>query len=119
MTPGAEEQAPPTSERPTEPALRPAGPGPLQAVWKYLESTPAPWRVVGIAAHFDESLGRLLGERGEAFQVTDRGRPVAIVTVWGPEHRVQRRRLPEIGRDAVRAAGEITTLLSGTSGGLD
>jgi DNA-binding IclR family transcriptional regulator len=42
-----------------------------------------------------------------------RGRPVAIVTVWGPEHRVQRRHLRGIGRDAVRAAGEITTLLSG------
>jgi DNA-binding IclR family transcriptional regulator len=41
------------------------------------------------------------------------GRPVAIVTVWGPEHRVRRERLPEIGRDAVRAAGEITTLFAG------
>jgi DNA-binding IclR family transcriptional regulator len=40
-----------------------------------------------------------------------RGRPIAIVNVWGPEHRVQRQRLPEIGRDAIRAAGEITTLL--------
>jgi DNA-binding IclR family transcriptional regulator len=41
-------------------------------------------------------------------------RPVAIVSVWGPEHRVRRERLPEIGKDAVRAARQITELLAGT-----
>jgi hypothetical protein len=68
MTPGAEEQDNPmASERATGPGLRPAGPGSFKTVWEYLESTPAPWRVIGIAAYFDESLERLLGERGESF----------------------------------------------------
>lgn len=44
------------------------------------------------------------------------GRPVAIVSVWGPEHRVHRRRLPSIGDAAVRAAREITRLFSGVVG---
>jgi DNA-binding IclR family transcriptional regulator len=44
--------------------------------------------------------------------VNRRGRPVAIVSVWGPEHRVGRSRLPSIGKAAVRAAQEITELLS-------
>src|SRR5437763_396578 len=39
--------------------------------------------------------------------------PVAIVSVWGPEHRVTRERLPEIGKLAVRAADEIKNLLDG------
>src|SRR5262249_44852724 len=69
MPPGEEEQgARPTAAQGAGPSLRPVGPGPIASVWKYLEGTPAPWRVVGIAAHFDESLGRLLGERGESFQ---------------------------------------------------
>ena len=41
-----------------------------------------------------------------------RGRPVAIISVWGPEHRVGRGRLPSIGKEAVRAAREIAALLS-------
>ena len=44
--------------------------------------------------------------------LNERERPVAIVSVWGPEHRVSRDRLPEIGANAVRAAAEIKTLLS-------
>jgi DNA-binding IclR family transcriptional regulator len=44
--------------------------------------------------------------------LNERERPVAIVTVWGPEHRVPRERLPEIGGYAVRAAAEIKALLS-------
>ena len=43
--------------------------------------------------------------------LNERQRPIAIVSVWGPEHRVPRGRLPEIGRGAVRAANEIKTLL--------
>jgi DNA-binding IclR family transcriptional regulator len=43
--------------------------------------------------------------------LNERKRPVAIVSVWGPQHRVNRDRLPEIGRETVRAAGEIGKLL--------
>src|SRR5919198_218867 len=43
--------------------------------------------------------------------LNDRQRPVAIVSVWGPQHRVDRGRLPEIGRETVRAAAEIRKLL--------
>jgi DNA-binding IclR family transcriptional regulator len=44
--------------------------------------------------------------------LNERQRPVAIVSVWGPEHRVFRERLPEVGLQAVRAAGEIKRLLA-------
>jgi DNA-binding IclR family transcriptional regulator len=44
--------------------------------------------------------------------LNERERPVAIVSVWGLEHRVSRERLPEIGAQAVRAAGEIKLLLN-------
>jgi DNA-binding IclR family transcriptional regulator len=43
--------------------------------------------------------------------LNERQRPVAIVSVWGPQHRVPAERLPEIGRKARDAAGEIKTLL--------
>ena len=39
-------------------------------------------------------------------------RPVAIVSVWGLQHRVDRERLPKIGRETARAAGEIRKLLA-------
>lgn len=42
-----------------------------------------------------------------------RKRPVAIVSVWGPEHRVPRTRLAEVGTEAVRATEAIAHLLSG------
>jgi len=45
-----------------------------------------------------------------------RDRPLAIVSVWGPEHRVGRARLPSIGEAAVLAAQEITRLLSPARG---
>lgn len=44
--------------------------------------------------------------------LNERQRPVAIVSVWGPEHRVDRGRLPEVGAEAVRAANEIKRLLA-------
>ena len=44
--------------------------------------------------------------------LNERERPVAIVSVWGPQHRVPAERLPEIGRQAKAAAGEIKTLLA-------
>jgi DNA-binding IclR family transcriptional regulator len=43
--------------------------------------------------------------------LNQRKRPLAIVSVWGPQHRVFRERLPELGRRAARAAAEITQLL--------
>ena len=36
--------------------------------------------------------------------LSDQGRPVAIVSVWGPEHRLTRERLPEVGRRTLEAA---------------
>jgi len=44
--------------------------------------------------------------------LNERERPVAIISVWGPEHRVSLERLPQIGSHAARAAAEIKTLLS-------
>jgi DNA-binding IclR family transcriptional regulator len=41
----------------------------------------------------------------------ERGRPLAIVSVWGPEHRVPRRRLPDVGRRAARTAAAIEARL--------
>ena len=38
-------------------------------------------------------------------------RPLAIVSVWGPAHRVTRRRLGELGRRTLRAAREIEAQL--------
>jgi hypothetical protein len=53
------------SEPAEEPTLRSSE---FQAFWKFLEKESPRGRTVGIAAYFDESLGRLLGDRGEAFQ---------------------------------------------------
>jgi DNA-binding IclR family transcriptional regulator len=39
------------------------------------------------------------------------GRAVAVVSVWGPEHRLARARLPDIGRRTLQAANEIEALL--------
>ncbi|MFL5952880.1 MAG: IclR family transcriptional regulator [Gaiellaceae bacterium] len=44
--------------------------------------------------------------------LNERERPVAIVSVWGPQHRVPAERLPEIGRQARAAADQIESLLS-------
>jgi DNA-binding IclR family transcriptional regulator len=44
--------------------------------------------------------------------LNERERPVAIVSVWGPQHRVDRERLADIGPRAVRAAGEVRQLLA-------
>jgi DNA-binding IclR family transcriptional regulator len=44
--------------------------------------------------------------------LNDGERPVAIVSVWGPEHRVPRERLPAIGRQAQRAAADVKALLA-------
>jgi len=43
--------------------------------------------------------------------LSEQGRPIAVVSVWGTEHRLPRERLPEIGRRALEAAKEIKGLL--------
>ena len=43
--------------------------------------------------------------------LSEQGRPVAIVSVWGTERRLPRERLPEIGRMTRAAAAEIKELL--------
>jgi DNA-binding IclR family transcriptional regulator len=43
--------------------------------------------------------------------LNERQRPIAIVSVWGPQHRVPAERLPELGRQAQQAADEIKSLL--------
>jgi DNA-binding IclR family transcriptional regulator len=43
--------------------------------------------------------------------LSEQGRPVAIVSVWGTEHRLPRERLPEVGPLVLDAAGEIKGLL--------
>jgi DNA-binding IclR family transcriptional regulator len=43
--------------------------------------------------------------------LSEQGRPVAIVSVWGTEHRLPRERLPHVGRRAVEAADELKELL--------
>ena len=43
--------------------------------------------------------------------LSEQGRPVAIVSVWGTEHRLPRERLPDAGRQAVEAAAELKELL--------
>ena len=43
--------------------------------------------------------------------LSEQGRPVAIVSVWGTEHRLPRERLPEIGPRVLAAAEEIKGLL--------
>jgi DNA-binding IclR family transcriptional regulator len=44
--------------------------------------------------------------------LNDRERPIAIVSVWGPNHRVPADRLPQIGLSAHGAAAEIQALLT-------
>jgi IclR family acetate operon transcriptional repressor len=43
--------------------------------------------------------------------LSEQGRPVAIVSVWGTAHRLPRERLAEVGRQAVKAAAELKELL--------
>ena len=38
-------------------------------------------------------------------------RPLAVVSVWGSEHRISHARRPEIGRRTVQAANDIEALL--------
>ena len=43
--------------------------------------------------------------------LSEQARPVAIVSVWGTEHRLPRERLPAVGRLAQAAADEVRSLL--------
>ena len=43
--------------------------------------------------------------------LSEQGRPVAIVSVWGTEHRLPRERLLEVGPRVLDAAEEIKALL--------
>jgi DNA-binding IclR family transcriptional regulator len=43
--------------------------------------------------------------------LSEQGRPVAVVSVWGTQHRLPRQRLAEVGRRAVEAAAELRELL--------
>jgi DNA-binding IclR family transcriptional regulator len=43
--------------------------------------------------------------------LSEQGRPLAVVSVWGTEHRLPRERLAEVGCRAVEAAGELKELL--------
>lgn len=54
------------AERPSGSVPRPAGSPDLEEFWRYLEKESPRGRAVGIAAYFDESLGRLLGDREES-----------------------------------------------------
>ncbi len=44
--------------------------------------------------------------------LSEQGRPIAIVSVWGTLHRLPRERLDDVGRQALAAATEIGRLLS-------
>jgi DNA-binding IclR family transcriptional regulator len=58
------------------------------------------------AGEFEEALV------GASAPVLDRhGRPLAVVSVWGSEHRIPHARRPELGRRTVRAAGDIEARL--------
>ena len=53
-----------------------------------------------------------LEDHYDAGKSDERERPVAIVNVWGPQHRVPRECLPEIGRKVVCAAADVRALLA-------
>jgi hypothetical protein len=57
---------PPASEQPAGGALRPTGSPEMETFWELLGKESPRGRAVGIAAYFDESLSRLLGDREES-----------------------------------------------------
>ena len=61
------EVAPAPPDRHTQTGVRPTGSPTFQAFWRLLEGESPRGRAIGIAAFFDESLGRLLDDRGESF----------------------------------------------------
>ena len=78
--------------------------------WRLLEQELEKTRREGYSMCVGELEETLYG--ASAPVLNERERPVAIVSVWGPQHRVPAERLPEIGRQAKAAAGEIEALLA-------
>src|SRR5947209_5025052 len=76
---------------------------------KTLDAELAEVRRTGFATCVGELEESLFG--ASAPVLSEQGRPVAIVSVWGTEHRLPRERLPEVGRRAVEAAAELKELL--------
>src|SRR5579884_3869821 len=74
-----------------------------------LESELADVRRNGWAVCVGELEESLFG--ASAAVLSEQGRPVAIVSVWGTEHRLPRGRLGEVGRRALAAAREINEVL--------
>ncbi len=49
---------------------------------------------------------------GVSAPVLDAGRPIAVVSIWGPSDRISEARFPELGALAVSAAAELSTSLT-------
>jgi DNA-binding IclR family transcriptional regulator len=70
-----------------------------------------------LAAIRRDGYGLCVGENEEfsngasAAVVDERTRPIAVVNVWGPSQRITDKRLPRLGRQALRAAHEISAAL--------
>ena len=86
---------------------------------RYTETTVTDRRRLGeeLAAARRDGYAVCVGELEESLfgasapVLSEQGRPVAIVSVWATEHRLPRERLPEVGRQALEAAGELKELL--------
>ena len=86
---------------------------------RYTETTVTDRRTLGeqLAAVRRDGYAICVGELEESLfgasapVLSEQGRPVAIVSVWGTEHRLPRERLPEVGRRVVEAAEELKELL--------
>ena len=86
---------------------------------RYTDTTVTDRRTLGeqLAAVRRDGYAMCVGELEESLfgasapVLSEQGRPVAIVSVWGTEHRLPRERLPEVGRRAVEAAEELKELL--------
>src|SRR5579862_1555776 len=76
---------------------------------KQLEDELAEVRRDGYATCVGELEESLFGASSPV--LSEQGRPVAIVSVWGTEHRLPREKLPEIGRRTQAAADEVRSLL--------
>ncbi|HEY0416694.1 MAG TPA: IclR family transcriptional regulator [Gaiellaceae bacterium] len=76
---------------------------------KMLDAELADVRRAGFATCVGELEESLFG--ASAPVLSEQGRPVAIVSVWGSEHRLPRERLAEVGRRAVAAANEIKEVI--------
>jgi DNA-binding IclR family transcriptional regulator len=86
---------------------------------RYTETTVTDRRRLGaeLAAVRRDGYAICVGELEESLfgasapVLSEQGRPVAIVSVWGTERRLPRERLPEAGRRVVGAAVELKELL--------